>query len=84
MLTASDRIPSIGDQVEQNRVGVTRVGRVWYADQLQVLVKWDDGNSSSLRVGRDRFRIRSRPRADALSAEREVAREKVLLDQNAA
>ena len=70
--------------MEQNRVGVARVGRVWYADQLQVLVKWDDGKSSSLRVGRDRFRIRSRPRADTLSAEREVAREKVLLDQNAA
>jgi hypothetical protein len=28
---------------------------VHYADQLQVLVKWDDGSSSSLRVGRDRI-----------------------------
>jgi hypothetical protein len=45
-------IPSIGDQVEQTRAGVTRIGRVWYADQLQGLVKWDNGKSSSLRIGR--------------------------------
>jgi len=32
-------------------------GTVSYADWLQVLVKWDDGSSSSLRVGRERFRI---------------------------
>jgi hypothetical protein len=50
-------IPSKGDRVEQSRAGVTRRGYVWYADQLQVLVKWEDGTSSSLRVGRDRFYI---------------------------
>jgi hypothetical protein len=52
-------IPSKGDQVEQSRAGVTRLGYVWYADQLQALVKWEDGTSSSLRVGRDRFYVRA-------------------------
>ena len=52
-------IPSKGDQVEQSRAGVTRRGYVWYADQLQVLVKWEDGTSSSLRVGRDLLYIRA-------------------------
>lgn len=28
-----------------------------YADELQVLVKWDDGQSSSLRMGRAHFKI---------------------------
>jgi hypothetical protein len=51
------RIPSKGDLIEQRRSGVTRVGHVWYADQLQVLVKWHDGKSSSLRVGHDKFTI---------------------------
>jgi hypothetical protein len=32
-------------------------GTVGYADDLQVLVKWDDGHSSNLRVGLDRFRV---------------------------
>jgi hypothetical protein len=40
-------------------MGVSRVGVVWYADQLQVLVKWQDGKSSSLRPGRDQFSIRT-------------------------
>jgi hypothetical protein len=67
MLTVSDQmIPSIGDQVEQTRAGITRIGRVWYADQLQVLVKWDDGKSSSLRIGRDPFRARSSPAANGM------------------
>ena len=47
------QIPSRGDQVEQRRLGVIRRGNVWYADQLQVLVKWEDGNSSSLCLGCD-------------------------------
>jgi hypothetical protein len=49
------QIPSKGDQVEQRRTGISRRGLVWYADHIQVLVKWEDGKSSSLRVGRDRF-----------------------------
>jgi hypothetical protein len=47
------QIPSKGDQVEQRRMGVIRRGYVWYADQLQILVKWEDGKSSSLRLGSD-------------------------------
>ena len=41
-----NQVPSAGDQVEQWHNGVRRVGRVWYSDDLQVLVKWDDGRSS--------------------------------------
>jgi hypothetical protein len=59
MLMTSVQIPSIGDQVEQRRLGITRVGQVWYADQLQILVKWEDGKSSSLRLGRDPFSVRA-------------------------
>jgi hypothetical protein len=51
------QIPSKGDQVELRRMGISRRGHVWYADHIQVLVKWEDGNSSSLRVGRDRFLV---------------------------
>ena len=51
------KIPSKGDLIEQHQTGVTRLGYVWYADQLQVLVKWHDGKSSSLRLDRDNFSI---------------------------
>ena len=50
-------IPTKGDRIEQTNLGTRRAGVVWYADQLQVLVKWDDGRSSSLRIGRNGFRI---------------------------
>jgi hypothetical protein len=50
-------IPGIRDRIELYRAGLPRRGTVFYADELQVLVKWDDGQSSSLRVGRDRFKI---------------------------
>ena len=50
-------IPTKGDRIEQTNLGIRRAGVVWYADQLQVLVKWDDGQSSSLRIGRNGFRI---------------------------
>jgi hypothetical protein len=49
-------LPSRGGRVEQLRTGIRRVGRVWYADEPQILVKWDDGGSSSLRIGKDKFR----------------------------
>lgn len=55
--TATHVIPDIGDEITIVRAGVTRRGRVHYADQLQVLVKWDDGGSSSLRVGQTPFQI---------------------------
>ena len=32
-------------------------GTVSYSDHLQILVKWDNGRSESLRPGRDRFRV---------------------------
>jgi hypothetical protein len=51
------RVPAIGDRVEIRRRGVSTRGIVHYADEIQVLVKWDDGSSSSLRVGRDKFEI---------------------------
>jgi hypothetical protein len=46
-------IPSKGERVERRRFGVTLRGTVLYSDQLQVLVKWEDGQSSSLRLGVD-------------------------------
>jgi hypothetical protein len=53
----SEPIPSRGERVEQPRMGVVQRGTVFYSDQLQILVKWDDGRSESLRPGRDRFRV---------------------------
>jgi hypothetical protein len=50
------RLPARGDRVERTRNGVTRRGRVFYADDLQLLVKWDDGSSSSVRVDKDEFK----------------------------
>ena len=58
-VSGSEVIPSKGDRVMQFRTGVSREGYVWYADQLQVLVKWDDGASSSLRRGVDSFAVTS-------------------------
>jgi hypothetical protein len=66
-MRVGSHIPDKGDQVEQRRMGVSRVGVVWYADQLQVLVKWQDGKSSSLRIGRDQFSIRTAADEDARS-----------------
>jgi hypothetical protein len=62
-------VPSRGDHVVQRRTGVSRVGYVWYADQLQVLVRWQDGASSTLRIGRDRFSVRPAAK-DAVEDER--------------
>jgi hypothetical protein len=63
----SEVIPSKGDRVRQFRAGVGREGYGWYADQLQVLVKWDDGASSSLRRG-DSFAVASSNGASANGA----------------
>ena len=49
--------PLIGDRVERRRAGVSMCGTVHYADQIQALVKWDDGSSSSLRLDRDKVRV---------------------------
>jgi hypothetical protein len=40
--------PPIGARVVSCRSGIERAGTVQYSDPLQVLVKWDDGSSSSL------------------------------------
>jgi hypothetical protein len=52
-------IPSKGDRIEllRTRMGVRLTGTVYYSDQLQILVKWDNGLSQSLRVGVDPYRI---------------------------
>jgi hypothetical protein len=50
-----DKSPAIGDRVEIRRGGVIVRGLVDYAEGLRVLVMWDDGSSSSLRVGLDVF-----------------------------
>jgi hypothetical protein len=54
-----DRLPEKGDRIEllRTQTGVRPRGTVFYSDQLQILVKWDDGRSQSLRVGVDRYRI---------------------------
>jgi hypothetical protein len=67
MRVGNHKIPSRGDQVEQRRMGISRIGYVWYSDQLQVLVKWQDGKSSSLRIGRDQFSIRPATNEDSRS-----------------
>jgi Domain of unknown function (DUF4314) len=54
-------LPNKGDRVELVRietgVRVRLVGTVYYVDHVQILVKWDDGRSQSLRPGTDRFRV---------------------------
>jgi hypothetical protein len=53
------RLPIKGDRIEllRTETGVRPRGTVFYSDQLQILVKWDNGRSQSLRVGVDRYRI---------------------------
>jgi hypothetical protein len=55
----SAQIPSKGDRIEliDPTLGVRLRGTVYYSDHLQVLVKWDNGRSQSLRPGVDRFRL---------------------------
>ena len=55
-----EQIPRTGDRIELllPRLGLGPRGTVFYADELQILVKWDDGRSESLRPQfADRFRI---------------------------
>lgn len=58
----SDFVPRKGDRIElfRPRTGVRVRGTVFYSDQLQILVKWDDGRSEGLRPGADRFRLLER------------------------
>jgi hypothetical protein len=59
-------IPSRGDRIAQTRCGVQRIGTVWYSDQLQVLVRWDEGTSSSLRLeSEELYVLRGAAPADA-------------------
>jgi hypothetical protein len=55
----TDWIPSKGNRIELvlPRLGIRKRGTVFYSDHLQILVKWDDGRSQSLRPGVDRFLI---------------------------
>jgi hypothetical protein len=50
-------IPMIGDRVERRVAGISQYGTVHYSDQLQALVKWDDGSSSSLRLEKHWLRV---------------------------
>src|ERR1041384_2188260 len=50
-------VPRIRDRIEMYQAGIPSQGTVHYADELQVLVKWDNGQSSSLRMERARFKI---------------------------
>jgi hypothetical protein len=54
-----ERIPKKGDRIEciQPRTEISRRGTVFHVDQVQILVKWDDGRSGSVWPGVDRFRI---------------------------
>ncbi|MGZ4409774.1 MAG: hypothetical protein ACXVY6_13485 [Gaiellaceae bacterium] len=56
-------IPSKGDRIELRRTqtGIRLRGTVFYSDQLQILVKWDNGRSQSLRPGVDPYRIIEQP-----------------------
>lgn len=52
-------VPKKGDRIERlaPRTGIRPQGTVFHVDQVQILVKWNDGRSESLRPGVDRFRI---------------------------
>jgi hypothetical protein len=53
------RVPRKGDRIEllQTHAGVHVRGTVHHVDQVQILVKWDDGRSESLSPESRTFRI---------------------------
>ncbi len=55
----SSPIPSKGDRIEllSPQTGVRVRGTVFYSDHIQILVKWDNGRSQSLKPAADRYRI---------------------------
>ena len=55
----SSPIPSKGDRIEllSPQTGVRIRGTVFYSDQIQILVKWDNGRSQSLKPAVDHYRI---------------------------
>jgi hypothetical protein len=53
----SNYIPSKGERLELRRLGQSLRGTVLYADEVQVLVKWDNGRSSSWRLGVDDLNV---------------------------
>ena len=61
-----ETLPRRGDRIElaEGRFGLALRGTVQYVDQVQVLVKLDDGRSRSLRIGIDGFRIVDRDDTD--------------------
>jgi hypothetical protein len=56
---ATAYIPSKGERIElaKSATGIRARGTVFYADQLQILVKLDNGRSQSLRAARAAYRI---------------------------
>lgn len=56
---ANAYIPSKGERIElaKSTTGVRARGTVFYADQLQILVKLDNGRSQSLRTDKEAYRI---------------------------
>lgn len=49
---AAGRTVARGDRIEVVRMGISHRGRVEFVSALQVLVKWDDGRSTGLRLDR--------------------------------
>jgi hypothetical protein len=64
---SSPYIPSRGDRIAQVRCGIQRTGTVWYSDQLQVLVRWDEGSSSSLRLTSENLYVLVEPEPAAVN-----------------
>jgi hypothetical protein len=52
-------VPKKGDRIESidPETAVKRLGTVQHVDDVQILVKWDDGRSENLEPDIDRFRI---------------------------